>query len=213
MKRKLKNHDRENDRFISYKNDKNNSNSISDNKVITIFVAKNGDIWLGTTTGVNRIAFNKQEQVIFEHFPDKVGLFETTILGILEDKDDNIWICSSNYLTRYNPVTKQTKNYHISDKLHIGEFSANASYKDPFKEDMYLGGINGFTVFNPDSIDRNTYVPKVTITDFKLSGRSIHVNEIIDDRIILKNSITISDKIKLNYKDNIFLSIINMHIH
>lgn len=199
-------YDREKDQFISFKNDENDPNSISDNKVLTIYVAQNGDIWLGTTTGLNRIAFSesKENKVVFENFPKEIGLFETTILGVMEDKHDNLWICSSNYLTKYNPVTERAKNYHIFDKLHIGEFNVNAVYKDSQKGDMYLGGTNGFNVFNPDSLKNNMIIPKAVITDLKIFGKSIKVNEILDGRIILKSAIAVSDHIQLDYRDDVF---------
>lgn len=198
--------DQQNGGFIPYKHDENNPNTLSDNKVLSILAVTNGDMWLGTTTGLNRMVYNKDPEVPFnfEYYTIDNGLYSNTVQGILADKQGNLWLCNGDYLTELNLKTNKIRGFHAYDKLQIGEFFVNAIYKDKIKGNIYVGGIEGFTEFHPDSIDKNSMTPTVALTDFKIFGQSISVDKEIDGRKILDKTITHIDELELNYKDDVF---------
>ena len=155
-------------------------------------------LWIGTTSG---LFMRDQESDNFTVYTVENGLPSDWICAVLEDDRGDIWISSMNGLSRLNTVTKIFTNYDMYDGLQSNEFFYGA-FKDKNGE-LYFGGINGFNVFHPDSIQENTFVPPVVITDFKISNVSRPlVDYVIDrDRVFLPNRI---DAIELSYKDNVF---------
>jgi ligand-binding sensor domain-containing protein/signal transduction histidine kinase len=202
----LNRYDRKNNRFIRYTSTKD-PNSITDNKVLVIFEDKSGGMWLGTTMGLNKLirGNDKNREYSFIHFTkEDNGLASNTIHGILEDDHGNLWISSNAGISRFNPVTKEVKNFGISDGLQEYEFNVNSCVKDETTGEMYFGGINGFNIFHPDSIKENSTLPNVVITDLKIYNKSVPIDKEINGKIILNRSIINSKEIILDYKDNVF---------
>jgi ligand-binding sensor domain-containing protein/signal transduction histidine kinase len=197
--------DKKSNRFIHYMYDEKDTTSLSDNKVLTLMQSATGDIWVGTTAGLNRMIHNDDPEAIpvFKHYTVADGLSSNTIQGILEDDHGNLWICNGDYLVTLNPKTETFRSYDVYDRLQGGEFSLNAVFKDKDTGEMYLGGVNGFNIFHPDSIKDNPVAPNIAITNFKLSNKSIHPGGIVNKRIILEKSITVTDKIILSHTDDV----------
>lgn len=83
--------------FIHYKNDNNKENSVSDDKVITLFEDRRGNIWVGTFHGgLNKLdSQNKNyspEKAKFVHFSNEHNFSNNTIMAIEEDLDRYPWI-------------------------------------------------------------------------------------------------------------------------
>jgi ligand-binding sensor domain-containing protein/signal transduction histidine kinase len=198
--------DKKTNQFIHYLHNEKDTNSLSDNKILSILTSKSGDIWIGTTTGLNQLIYNYDPEttLVFKHYTVDNGLFSNTIQCIREDDHGTLWICNGDYLVTLNPETKKIRGYNAYSRLQVGEFSVNAAYKDPKTGEMYLGGINGFNVFHPDSIRENLTIPSVVITDFKLFNKTVPIGSKIKGRVLLKKSITETDMITLTHKDDIF---------
>ena len=157
-------------KFTRYKNDPTNPNNLSNNTVTSIHQDKYGMLWVGTFGGgLNRFDSNSGS---FQHFTEKHGLPNNNVNGILEDDGGNLWISTYNGLTKYNPQTETFRNFNISDGLQSNEFGYGAYHRNKSGR-MYFGGINGFNVFNPDSIRINPYVPPVVITEFQVFNKSV----------------------------------------
>ena len=56
------------------------------------------------------------------------------------------------------------QNHFQSNQFYYG-----ASFKDQ-EGNFYFGGINGLTIFKPENIVRNNYIPPIYITDLKILG-------------------------------------------
>lgn len=168
--------------------------------VYSVHVHKSGKIWLGTAKGLSQF---DPETKSFVNFSTENGLNSETVLGVISDNNDNIWISTLKGISRLDKTTNNFLNYNVDDGIVS---NSEVAYKS---EDgtLFFGGVNGITVFHPDSIWRNELVPPVVFTDFKLFDKSImftrtlpyHVNEMND--IILEysqNNITITF-MALNY--------------
>lgn len=156
-------------KFSYYNHNPKKPGSISGNRVNTIFKDSKGNIWIGTDNGLNLYHPNTKT---FTAYTTKNGLANNVIKGILEDNNSNLWVSSNKGITKFNLQTKDCKNYDASDGLQGNEFKRNACYKSR-NGILYFGGTNGLTVFNPDSIQENTHVPKVVITQFYIFNKRI----------------------------------------
>lgn len=121
------------------------------------------------------------------------------IYGILEDKQNNLWLSTNRGISRYNIMTKQILNYNLADGLQSDEFNANAYHKGK-SGIFYFGGINGLTTIKPDSISNNIQTYPVLLTDFKLFNKSV----LPDSLAVIKKHISEVKEIVLSYNDYVF---------
>jgi ligand-binding sensor domain-containing protein/two-component sensor histidine kinase len=172
------------DGFYAYKHEDGNPNSLSINSVFSIYEDKKGIYWIATMGGgLNR--FNKKTNE-FIYYTEDNGLANNVVYRILEDKNDNLWISTNHGISRFNTYNETFINYDVKDGIQSYEFNHNPAYKNK-KGEMYFGGMNGFNLFNPSIIQKNEYVPKVTIIDFHIFNELVK-KEIQDgDTIILSH--------------------------
>ncbi|MGH7450322.1 MAG: two-component regulator propeller domain-containing protein [bacterium] len=189
--------DREKEKFTHYKNDPNNPNSLSDNWVNSIYEDRSEMLWIGTAGGgLNR--FDRKKGRI-THYRERDGLPNDCIYGILEDDHGNLWLSTNNGLSKFNPQTKEFKNYDVRDGLQSNEYNGHAYYKSAVSGEMFFGGINGFNAFHPDSVKDNPYIPPVVITAF-----ARYNTDDVAGKPIAEKGISETQEIELSYKDNIF---------
>ncbi len=198
---------KQNQHFVFYNNQKFNNQSISHNDVYCIIQDSRGIIWLGTGGGLNKLIPASQKDILaglqrFVTYTEKDGLPNNTIYGIVEDSHGNLWLSTNNGLCMFNPRTNRCKNYYASDGLQSNEFHANAFFKDK-QGCIYMGGINGLTSFNPDSIHDNPFKPSISLTNFKIFDQSISagVKTKSGNRTILSTDITNAKSVTLSYQD------------
>lgn len=90
-----------------YDHDRQDTNSLSDILVRSVFLSKNGTLWVGTQHGFNRFDFNTQK---FERFHfTKYGERSDYIRCIGEDARGKLWLGSANGLIIFDPKTKQSE--------------------------------------------------------------------------------------------------------
>ncbi|MBI9072213.1 MAG: SpoIIE family protein phosphatase [Melioribacteraceae bacterium] len=183
--------------FKRFKHDADDSKSLSNDLVLTILEDSNRNLWFGTSGGGLNL-FNKKDQS-FTHFRVQDGLPSDVIYGILEDKSGDLWLSTNKGLSRFDKKTLTFTNFNTSDGLQSNEFNGGAYYKAASGE-MFFGGINGFNSFFPSDIKQNKQIPKVIITDFLISNKSV----VPGDKSVLSKSIFYTDEIELTYEDDMF---------
>lgn len=195
--------------FRSFKHNENKQFSLVHNDVFCITQDSKGNIWLGTGGGLSKVSRKKgthffedasQGDLHFETYLEKDGLPGNIVYGILEDNHRNLWISTNNGLSSFNPGTKQFRNYRVNDGIQANEFLFNAYLKDQ-KGNMFFGGINGITVFNPDSIFENPSQLHLVITRLKILNTTVGPDTKINGRRIVDKDITQTNAIKLTYKE------------
>jgi signal transduction histidine kinase/ligand-binding sensor domain-containing protein/DNA-binding response OmpR family regulator len=173
--------------------------NLSADLAFIIFADSKNFVWIGTSDGLNKL--DPQTGVIKKYFT-KDGLPGNLIIDILEDKANNIWISTTNGLSRFSPRDGTFKNFSVRDGLATMEFNKFASFKNK-KNEMYFGGRDGLTRFNPDSIKINNFRPPVYITDFKLFNQSVQVKkDNISKGFFIPKQIMFCDEITLDHDQN-----------
>jgi signal transduction histidine kinase/ligand-binding sensor domain-containing protein/DNA-binding response OmpR family regulator len=193
-------YDRKSDKSKWYYNIPGNLNSLSDNIVSSILLSKDGSVWIGTSNGLNKFDFSSGN---FKRITESDGLPNNTIYGILEGNHGDLWISTNKGLSRYNTTTGTFRNYNKADGLQDDEFNQWACFKGK-SGNLYFGGINGFNVFNPDSLSDSDYRTPIYLTNFLLFNKNVAVG--FDkklNRTVLTKSIDDIDKLDLSYDDNV----------
>ncbi|NJK96963.1 MAG: hypothetical protein HC905_20405 [Bacteroidales bacterium] len=178
-------------------------NSLSNNDIKCIHFTKD-HVFVGTNGGGLDII--KKQDMSITHFTAKNGLPSNAVMGLLMDEHNNLWISTTKGMCWLNTQKFlkegiwEFKNYDKNDGLAGNEFKYNAQFK---LEDgrMIFGGIDGISVFHPDSIKDNPVIPPIVFTDFKLFN--------VSQKIGVKGSpldkhINETNIIGLNHKKNMF---------
>ncbi len=145
----------------TYVHDSANPNSLSDNNVWAILKASDGLLWFGTADGLDRY---DPATGAYKIYNEADGLRNASIGCIAEDSRGVLWVTTSNGLARLDPYTQSFKIFDKSSGLQGNEFNPNACFFNPTSGDLYVGGMDGFTIFNPNSIERDMTPPSVVIT-------------------------------------------------
>lgn len=135
-------------------------NSLCDNFVISLCEDKNGDMWIGTSSFVNKFI---RKDSLFLYFDKDDGLCNNNIFEILRDLDDNIWFATGGGLSRFDPATNKFRTYSTEDGLQGPEFNLRACHLSADGE-VFFGGMNGFNSFVPGKLHDNPVKPMVVIT-------------------------------------------------
>jgi signal transduction histidine kinase/CheY-like chemotaxis protein/ligand-binding sensor domain-containing protein len=178
---------------------KKSSNDLSDNRINCIREDHNRNIWIGTSNGLN--CWNRQSRTITSYFAQD-GLPNNIVFDILEDAKGRLWISTNNGLSRFNPSTKSFTNFSTADGLQSNEFKAHAAIRS-HSGMMYFGGVNGFNMFNPDSILIDAFDPPLILTNFQIMNKDVPIALDEKDPSPLKKSIGEATKIILPYEHSV----------
>lgn len=146
--------------YEHFVHDADEDTSLSDDSIWTIHEDRDGILWFGTQVGVNRYDPSTGS---FSHLTVKEGLPDNTVLCMLADDQGYIWVSTNHGLSRLDPATNTMHNYYASDGLQSNEFVSNACNRTR-SGDLYFGGVNGLTAFNPAEIVENALPPPVSLT-------------------------------------------------
>lgn len=152
-------------------------------------------LWIGTAGGgLNRLDVDSGT---FLHFTEREGLPNDVVYGVLADTSGKLWLSTNKGLSRFNPVTRQFRNYDANDGLQSNEFNSGAAFRSRSGE-LFFGGIYGFNYFRPEGIKDNPHVPEVAITGFRRGNRYETVR---DSGTALRSTISEADTVRLSYRD------------
>ncbi|MDH6312105.1 signal transduction histidine kinase/ligand-binding sensor domain-containing protein/DNA-binding response OmpR family regulator [Parabacteroides sp. PFB2-10] len=166
----------------------------------SIFEDHQGIIWIGSAEGLFK--WDPQTQRM-SSYTTADGLPSNAIYAIQEDEQHNVWISTNEGLSKLYPESQQFFNYYVGDGLQGNEFSKNASFKDN-KGNIWFGGMNGITYFNPWEIINPAKKWTVRITDFYLHNQPVRKGMLSDGHDIIDAPVFEAEEFHLSHKDNAF---------
>jgi signal transduction histidine kinase/ligand-binding sensor domain-containing protein len=175
--------------FTTYKNDRKDPNSISNNFIQGIAESKTGDLWIATLGGgVCKYDRHKEK---FIRYQSDLSNTNTPVLDdintVLEDSEGKVWIGTSDGLDRLDPQTNQFTHYRHSENdpaslsdnyiRHIFEDSDHNIWLSTMK-----GGLNlfdrktgTFTSFRHSRLDSKSISSDAVYTVFEDSKRRLWI--------------------------------------
>jgi signal transduction histidine kinase/ligand-binding sensor domain-containing protein/ActR/RegA family two-component response regulator len=173
------------------RNDPRNPASFPNLRVLAIYRAGNGPLWLATNNGLLR--YDLASKAITRYGIEQ-GLPSNVILSILPDAEGRLWLSSTRGLSCFDPQRSEFSNYDVSDGLQGNQFSLFAAHRSATGEFLF-GGPGGITSFMPGTITENTHQPPLVLTTFLLDNKSVPIST----TATLKEAIWLSRAITLNY--------------
>lgn len=171
-----------------------------DNDVISLMKDHQDALWVGTSNGLYQLDVSSGTHKI-SYFNQRDGLPNNTIHGILEDSMSNIWVSTNKGLSKWDRKKGLFLNYTKNDGLPSNEYSDGAAAISKISDQLYFGGINGLTLFNPKLIKESSHFPKLAILDLKLFNKSVHPG---DETKLLKSNINHTDTLIFRHDQNFF---------
>ncbi|MBX7220129.1 MAG: SpoIIE family protein phosphatase [Blastocatellia bacterium] len=149
--------------FRRYRHDPNNPASLRTDAVRFVYVDRSGIVWAGTDGG----GLNRLDPVSGQvtAFTMKEGLPNNVVYGILEDRQENLWLSTNYGICKFNPKTRACRVYDVHDGLQSNEFNQGAAFQNTSGE-LFFGGIGGYNIFRPETITDNPYIPPVVLTNY-----------------------------------------------
>ena len=187
----------ENIKFTVYKSD-NYEGFVSD--FIYDLYYKSGILWMATDNGLIKLKTKKQE---FTYYDLESGLPEQTILSVTGDTDGNIWMGHNRGLSMLMSAKDSIVNYTVLDGLQGDEFSETGAFKDK-QGNLYFGGTQGLTFFDPAKIGINKYPPKVVVDELTIRNRKVQPGKEFGGVIVLDKSILEQEEIEISHQNNDF---------
>ncbi|MBN1415529.1 MAG: hypothetical protein JW973_10545, partial [Bacteroidales bacterium] len=151
--------------FLHYGLKTNNSLSVTSKMIYSIYEDTRHRLWIGT--GDAGITLFSPEQQSLTHLQQEIGWQGDAVFGMIEDNQGALWLTTNKGLSKLlfkSNTDILLENYTYEDDLQRNIFIRGAILKD-MQGKIYIGGHNGFNVFQPNEVWTNTYIPPVVITD------------------------------------------------
>jgi len=171
--------------------------NIQGNRINHIIEDFKGNIWVGSDMGLYQLDQNLK---LKHSYSSNNGLPNNLVVGLQEDNDKNIWISTKSGLSVLNPRTQSVKNFNVHDGLQGVEFQSKSITKT-FDGRIIVGGINGFNIFYPNAISRNSNRVKPIITDIKVFNKRVNAGDTVNGRILFDNAVSDVKEIELKYNE------------
>ncbi len=155
--------DRNTNKFIHYFHDPLNSNSLSNNAVVSVFEDKDGILYAGTFTGGLSV---KSGDKFKNYLPDPsnpYSISDESVWYVMEDSKKNLWVGTlRNGLDLFDRENGKFYTYYF-DKSDSTSLIANAilSMFEDSKHNLYISTYNGVSVLDLNKYDFSKHPVKV----------------------------------------------------
>ncbi|WP_276483419.1 hybrid sensor histidine kinase/response regulator transcription factor [Paraflavitalea pollutisoli] len=180
------------------------NSQLPSDKVQAMLRDSKGHIWIGTFG--EGLSYYDEQQKNFITYTEKDGLQNNTIYQVIEDRNGLIWVSTNTGISSFDPINKTFRNYTHLNGVQNNNFShaAGIALSDG---QLIFGGIEGFNYFDPGKLAINRNVPRVLITDLKISNKSVQPG----DDAPIQEHISVAKEIHLAYKQNFAVSFVALN--
>ena len=134
-------------KFVQFKTDSADSKSLSNNQITNLLLDRNGNLWIGTFGGINRIRFSELDKPkpVFERFlkdSTAQGLSDNAIMIMGEAPDGHLWIGTQNGLNEFDGQKFTVYKTNPEQPESVSNNSILSLYFDS-KDNLWVGTHGG----------------------------------------------------------------------
>ena len=148
--------------------------------VLSLHRAKDGRMYVGTTSGLVCLTFNK-EQISASYIGREQGLLNDMIHGILEDANGFLWLGTNRGLIKYNPKNTSSHAYYYAAGVQVGEFSDDAYYQCPYTGRLFFGGIDGLLYLDKEVATAPEFYPNILLRKLMIGRKEVNLGDYYTD--------------------------------
>ncbi|MFC2104704.1 two-component regulator propeller domain-containing protein, partial [Bacteroidota bacterium] len=169
---------------FNYSNNPNDENSLSDDRIFSLYLDKSNILWIGTSLGINKLDMKPKKFRLYKktEAENSVNLIGNSIASVYKDKNNTLWI--GNWGNGLNILIRKTGEVvHFSPDLHgkqkIVDGYVHVIFKDS-KENVWISTRKGIQIFNKSDSSFTD------LSDFlKINGlpefQDVRINRIFED--------------------------------
>jgi AraC-like DNA-binding protein/sugar lactone lactonase YvrE len=163
---------------------------------------RRGWIWGATNDGLKLMS---KKNTTTRSFYTNDGLVNNFVHSIIEDRKGNMWVGTSCGISKIE-INKKDKsftftNFNREDGTLNGEYM-NGKAKLLQDGRILMRGINGYTVFHPDSVKQQDVNLTPILSNILLFGKPLSINKKYDGNVLIKTSAPYVSQLNLNYQQN-----------
>lgn len=173
------------------------------NKYNCILKDSRGLVWLGTQYGIKVMSPDK----MIDFLGPEHGFTNTTVQGICEDNNRDIWVSTINAI--YKIVVEQKDGHNLYrmtclDQSKPQEWNTLYDFSSLKTRDgqIYFGKMNGFCVFTPENVVFTPCTNRPLFTSFRLFDKPVVCGEEYNGRVLFKETIDRTGAVSLNYDED-----------
>ena len=191
-----------------YTGNSSNIMKLTNNYVTQVFEDSRGLIWICTREGINIL--NVSTDDLF-YITEKQGLCSNNVCGISEDKHHNVWVTTTNGVSRIviqrgadeSEYNFGLYNYNHNDGLLSDEFNLGSILTNR-DSDVFIGGLYGVNRVRPRRNDGHETLPGVMLTQLYIGEEEILTGHKYDGTVPLPNALNESRSLRLGSHQNTF---------
>lgn len=176
------------------------TNSSSANSLVNCIEGDDkGNIWIGLSAG-GLVCFDAKSQKISKVYTVADGLADNDVRGLIEDKNQMLWISTAKGLSRFDRKQGKFINFTKADGLASNRFSVR-SVAHGLTGNLLFGTSEGLCYINPDEVGLNPLAGKAVFTSLTLLNQNVNIG---DSTEILSQSLTRSPTLHFSSSQNVF---------
>lgn len=197
----------ENHEIKSIRHNSKRSQFIQDTIQNNVYMDSRNLLWMGGREGLT--VFDMRLDTIY-YLNKSHRLEGNFVRGITEDNNQNIWVVTTDGVTKIEIQVDQHRHgytfhclpYAKNDGLQTSDFVHNSIYKSQ-NGHIIVGGNGGYYDINPNTKYYKN-ISRVIFTELKVLDTTINVDSLYSHHKILSQNIELTDKITLKYNQNTF---------
>lgn len=143
------------------------------NDIFAIYKNDQG-YWFGTSFGLARL--HRGEYRVYNQMD---GFPNNTIHGILEGRDNNLWLSTNQGMVRFKVRDNTVQTYRQQSGLEVTEFSDGAFFKDQYTGTLFFGGTNGFITISENEHTSEEYMPALHFNRLSIFGKEYNIYDFL----------------------------------
>ncbi|MDC1107169.1 two-component regulator propeller domain-containing protein [Prolixibacteraceae bacterium] len=184
--------------FIDMRTLINNSSQRLCDIILCLYCDDQNILWFGTPWGLNKLTSTADNLYISEGYTTTNGLLNDYVSSIVGDHNGNLWFTTKLGISSFNKISEEILNYSVQDGISGTNFFESSVFYN--NNEIYFGGFNGLTYFNPDSIQANLNNPNLAITNFSIFNKPV----LVTDNGVLTSNINEQSCIELDHNNSEF---------
>ena len=155
---------------IHYLYKENTDNAICGSEISCLYEDTKGVIWVGTYDG-GLCYYDRNYDRFIKYLHGKEPI-DVSVLSIIEDKDENLWIENIRGIYKIDDFSKALSYFPFNDELLGNEFLSR-SVQMSSNGDLLYGNNNNVISFDPMKLKLVEKFPSLVFTDFSVYNKSI----------------------------------------
>ncbi|MGE0446243.1 MAG: ATP-binding protein, partial [Vicinamibacterales bacterium] len=145
-------------------------------QITALHEAADGTLWVGTGgRGVVRVDIGAEGRpVTATPLRRREGLPNDNVFAIRSDAQGSVWFNTGDGLARFDPASGRIVAFGVADGVQGKEFR-EAAFFEPATGRLFVGGTNGFSVFEPAAVEAAAPPPPVMLTAFSVLNRPVPI--------------------------------------